>query len=422
MAENVEAQNTKRENGTGRIFRRKGSQFLWLQYYAATGEQVRVSSKTDSETKAKKKLRELIGKVAAGLAPDSRRIRYENLRDAYLSDCEINEIKSLRHDANGVAYLESVRRLDKFFAGERAADIDTDMLRNFRTKMRAQGLKNGSINRSLASLRRMFTLAQRDGKLRGMPFFPMLPEAKPRKDVLPQGQYATLLQGLPDYLRLPTSVGYHTGMRLGEIQSLTWTDNVNWIERYIWIEDSKSGDSSSGETAPRFIPFTDELEKLLREQHARRQACDRVCFRIDARGNVGPLGNFRKAWRSVCIKLGLGKMKPVLDSAGNPVFEKPRYATSKPKPKMVYSGLLFHGLRRTFVTDAENANVPRHEAMMLSGHKTENTYKRYAIGNLNRRRAAVATIDAYRAKQRDGNGDISGTAGASDKQQESVIN
>jgi hypothetical protein len=86
---------------------------------------------------------------------------------------------------------------------------------------------------------------------------------------------------------------------------------------------------------------------------------------------------------------------------------------------MVYNGLLFHGLRRTFVTDAENAGTPRHEAMMPSGHKTESVYRRYAIENLKQRRAAVATIEEYGLnKFRGQNGDNP----ESPKQLESVIN
>ena len=99
-------------------------------------------------------------------------------------------------------------------------------------------------------------------------------------------------------------------------------------------------------------------------------------------------------------------MEPVLDDSGKPVMEKPRYIGSKPLPKLEYRGLIFHDLRRTFVTDAEHAGAPRHEVMKVTGHKTESVYKRYAIENREQRRAALAQIDSYRAKQF---GDNSGT-------------
>lgn len=66
---------------------------------------------------------------------------------------------------------------------------------------------------------------------------------------------------------------------------------------------------------------------------------------------------------------------------------------------MVYTGLIFHDLRRSFITDAEHAGAPRHEVMKISGHKTESVYKRYAIENRKQRRAALATIEQFRAGQ-----------------------
>lgn len=63
-------------------------------------------------------------------------------------------------------------------------------------------------------------------------------------------------------------------------------------------------------------------------------------------------------------------------------------------------GLLLHGLHRTFATDAEEAGMPRHQAMAFTGHKKESVYKRYAIENRERGRAAIDKLDAYRAEQR----------------------
>jgi integrase len=100
-------------------------------------------------------------------------------------------------------------------------------------------------------------------------------------------------------------------------------------------------------------------------------------------------------------------MEPAVDSVtGKPVFEPPRYEHSKPKPKTEYVGLIFHDLRRSFITDAEHAGAPRHEVMAMSGHQTESVYKRYAIGNREQRRAALEQIENYRAKKL---GDNSGT-------------
>jgi integrase len=392
----------RRESHTGRICERPKSKFLWVQYYVA-GEQIRASTKTANLRKAKKFLRERLAEVITDTHADSRKIRYEDIRDGYMTKCQTSSLKSLRHDAKGVPYLEAVRRLDTYFSGMRVADIDTDLLEKFQLKLRSEGYADGTINRSMSSLRRAFTLAQRKGKIKNAPFFPQLPEAPPRKDKLPdEDQYMVLVAALPEYVRLPLSIAYHTGMRSGEIKSLKWSENVNFMDKFISIEDSKGGDAETGETDPRVIPFGDELEGLLKAQYAKRQAgCEYVCFRIDRKGKARPLGNFRKVWITTCIKLGLGKTVPAFDSTGAPIMAKPRKDRpgAKAKQAVEYKGLLFHGLRRTFITDAENAGVPRHEAMRLSGHRTESVYKRYAVENLDRRRAELGRMKAYRRKQ-----------------------
>jgi hypothetical protein len=115
------------------------------------------------------------------------------------------------------------------------------------------------------------------------------------------------------------------------------------------------------------------------------------------------------------------KVVEVNGDATGPAFapartDRPR---SLPKQKMIYNGLIFHDLRRSFVTDAEHAGAPRHEVMKVSGHKTESVYKRYAISNRERRRAALEQIDQYRAQNF---GDKTGTIDGPGKRESSVIN
>jgi integrase len=45
-----------------------------------------------------------------------------------------------------------------------------------------------------------------------------------------------------------------------------------------------------------------------------------------------------------------------------------------------YPEVIFHDTRRTAVRRMENAGLPRREAMQITGHRTEQVYKRYYIG------------------------------------------
>jgi integrase len=400
-----------RARGEGRLFKR--GKVWWIQFYSH-GRQVRESAKTQSEREAGRFLRRRLKEVEDGIAQEVRGLRYEDIRDAYLNNLVLDAKKSLRHDADGKPFIEAVRRLDAFFADYRTVEIGPDQIRKFKLKEKARGLANGTINRSVACLRRMFTMAQQEEKLSHIPFFRMLPEAKPRKGTLPQEQYSLLLAQLPDYLRPVVTIGFRTGMRLGEILNLKW-QNVLWMDRIIRLD---AGTTKNDEA--REIPFGADLEKTLRERYAKRQeGCDRVCFRFNRKGRAIPIGNFRKPWWRACCQLGLGSLQPVTDEKGQPVFYPRRYLHSKPKQKVRYTGLIFHDLRRSFVTDAEHAGAPRHEVMAITGHKTESVYKRYAIGDREQCRAALDHIEAYRAERLRGQfGDNS----QSSEQDASVIN
>ena len=59
-------------------------------------------------------------------------------------------------------------------------------------------------------------------------------------------------------------------------------------------------------------------------------------------------------WQLRCIKLNFGEMKPATDPfTGEVLYEKPRKdrKNSKPKVKMVYSRLLYHGFAEKFCAE-----------------------------------------------------------------------
>ena len=95
--------------------------------------------------------------------------------------------------------------------------------------------------------------------------------------------------------------------------------------------------------------------RLLDQRKAERdkvQATGRIVplvfFEVLKTGDVRPIGNFKKAWRTARRKAGL-------------------------------PGRLVHDLRRTAVRDFSSAGVPDQLAMALTGHRTRSTFDRYRI-------------------------------------------
>jgi integrase len=390
----------KRERGTGRLFQR--GQVWWAQYYHH-GEQVRISTGETDEKRAAKILKRKLAEVETGTHGDSRNLRYDDLRAAYMSDYEVNARKSLRRDREGKPRLDAVIRLDDFFSGIRACEVDADLIRKFIANQQGKKLSNGSINRSISALRRMFNLAVEEDKLRTIPHFPMLRESAPRQGFFERKQYEALSVALPDYLRLPLALGYFTGMRLGEVTRLKW-DQVDFMTNTIGLRAGETKNDSG-----RNIPIVPQLRALLAEQRARRQSnCPYVCFRLDRRGQAAKLGGFRKAWQSRCVKLGLGRMEPALDSAtGETLYDAPRKdrRASKSKMKMVYRGMIFHDLRRSAVRNLVRSTVPERVAREITGHKTRSVFDRYNIVSENDLAEAGRKLTDFFE-----NGDKTGTA------------
>ena len=402
--------NEKRARGEGRIFMR-GKTF-WIQFYSH-GQQIRASAGTDDEKRAAKILRKRLGEVEADIHRDTRRVTYESLRENYYLDYENNGRKSLRRDKDGKPYLDKVARLDAFFSGYRASEIDADLIRRFTKDQQGRGLRNGTINRSISALRRMFNIARCDGTLRSIPHFPMLKEAAPRQGFFERSQYEALSQSLPDYLRLPLALGFFTAARLGEILSLEWS-RVDFLEGTINL---RSGETKN-DTA-RTIPLVPQLRNLLIEQRTKRQPdCPYVCFRLDSKGHAVKVGSFRKAWQSRCVKLGLGRMEPAVDPVtGEVLYAPPRGPRSKPKAKMVYRGMIFHDLRRTGVRNLVRAGVSEKVAQTISGHKTRAVFERYNIVSQNDVAEAGRKLAVFH-----GNGDKTGTNDAPTLQSSAVVN
>lgn len=283
------------------------------------------------------------------LIPNSEELTYDRLRAMLLANYEEKGHTSLLVAKNGAKYISSLSPLDDFFAGRKASDIRTPQIALFKKERMATGVGNASVNRSLALLRRMFSLAVRQERYPKdrVPFFDMLEEPQPRVGFLKPEEFVKLREELPEHLRPVLALGYYCGMRLGEIQRLKWSGvDLKRGEITLQADETKNG-------RPRAIPLMLEVPEMLSIIRQKNPSAEYVF------GNDRPLGNFRKTWNSACVRAGLGG------------FEKLGRGRKK------YVGFIFHSLRRTALTNMADAGVSAHAAMSISGHLSQKVFNDY---------------------------------------------
>ncbi len=321
----------------GMLYRR--GRIWWIKYYRDR-KPFRESSKSEKWADAKLLLRTREGQSEINFTPKTRTegIGFRQLAADLMDEYRANNRKS---------FMWLKRRIElhlmPVFNGFSAIEITTDRARAYIIARQQQGASNGTINRELAALKRMFSLASRmtPPKVTHVPFIPMLKETNVRQGFFEHREYLALLHELPHHLKPLLTFGYFTGARKGELLQLQWCQ-IDLEARTAHLEP---GTTKNGQA--RTIPLTDQLLQLLRNQEVTNQTHSANCeFVFCRRGKQ--IGNFQRAWTSACKRAGL-------------------------------VGRLFHDLRRSAVRNMVRAGVPERVAMAISGHKTRSVFDRYNI-------------------------------------------
>jgi integrase len=339
--------------GMGRVFRRKNSGAWWIAYYHR-GKEIRESSGSENKSDAQRLLRKRLGEIGRGklIGPVEERVTFEDLASDYLKDYEIKQRRSLRWAKGRVANLR------RHFGPDRAMDITAPRIRGYAHARLEEGATPATVNRDLAALGRMFSLAVQAGRLSGRPHIPKLREAGPRQGFMEYAEYRAIRAHLPPDYQDVLDFGYHSGWRKGEILRLEWRD----ADRDAGIIRLRPELSKNYEG--RVLPLSEPLRAMIERRWRFRSIRCPLVFQKDER----PIGDWRKTWKRACKAAGL-------------------------------PGKLFHDLRRTVVRNLIRAGVPERVAMSVTGHKTRSVFDRYNIVSEADLKQATSRLAEYVCQQ-----------------------
>lgn len=342
-----------------------GKKGLWWIRFYRNGKPFYENTRSPRKKDAQRLLALREGQVASGIFTGLRteRVRFEELQEDLLTEQRVNGRRTVRWTERKVA------RLASFFAGRRAVDITTADVNTYIAQRQQEGAAPATINRELATLKRMFNLAIRAGKQYHKPYIPMLQENNVRTGFFGEVEFLALHEALPDYLRPLVTFAYTTGWRHAEVVGLTW-DRVDLAKGIVRLDPGTTKNREG-----RTVVLTERLRQILTAQWERTRALvaqrhpdptprevAAAVPRVFWHQNGQPLRDFRKAWAAACAEAKV-------------------------------PGRLFHDLRRTAVRNMVRAGVPERVAMAISGHKTRSVFDRYNI---------VAETDLHEAAQRMG--------------------
>jgi integrase len=332
---------------------------IWWVRYCRGGERFEESSHSTRKGDAIDllKLREGAGVKGIPVTPHITRLTFDEAAADLVTEYQTNGRRSLA----GVKRWIDLH-LMPFFRGARMSAIATTDVRTYIKTRQEAGAANATINRDLAALKRMYSLAIQAGKLLYRPHIPMLEEHNTRHGFFEAAQFRSLRDHLPADLRPVVTFAYLTGWRVrSEVLPLQWAQ----VDRQARTVRLEPGTTKNQEARVVVYGETGELHDVIEDQWAVHRTLAKqgtLCPFVFHRDGE-PILNFRRAWAAAC------------NAAGCP-------------------GRIPHDFRRTAVRNLVRAGVPERVAMQITGHKTRSVFERYNIVSEGDLEDAARKLDA----------------------------
>ncbi len=360
--------------------RRKGAKVTWWARVTyvdpKSGKRHDLQRRGDNKAHARDLMQALLRDIDAtdGQSPRHERNTFAELCDYfekhYVKAAEYVEgrkVSGVRSLATAKGQLSVLR---DHFGGRQLRSITHGDVREFRAtrlaqKTRTDGQRSiASVNRELSMLRRMFTVAQREGWILRNPFASgdsliSVADEQKRERILTRAEETRLLAACETpqraHLKGILICALDTGMRQGEIFSLRWRD-LDFENGLVNIQAFHTKTMKE-----RQVAMTTRLALELEQLKA--SAPD------NPNGLVfGINDNVKRSFTAARSDAGLKDVR-------------------------------FHDLRHTAATRLVGAHIPLSEVGRVLGHTQANTTYRYVNANIETARRAAAALNAFNAEE-----------------------
>ena len=328
--------------------RRSAKVKYWIAYRLPGGKQrfekltgegaTSIEYAKDAEAKRKVQKRE---NRIFDIKPEAK-MTFKELSDWYLG----------RENVKGKAYFPTLKinlnSFNKIFGETIVRDIKPEALEEYQAKRKGLGLSDSYVDQEIGAARGMINKAFDNDLVSGdtIRVFKKVKKllkrnSNARDKIITPEQFTALLISLPFHTRAILATAFYTGMRKGEILSLTWP-KVDMRNKAIRLEAKDTKDREA-----RVIPICEELYEVLRG--IPQALHDDHVFLYKGK----PVHDIRAGLREACEEVGIEYGRALKD------------------------GFVFHDLRHCFNTYMRKAGVPESVIMRMTGHSTREMFDRY---------------------------------------------
>jgi integrase len=333
------------------LFKRSDSDYWWYKF-TFDGKEYRKSTKVNNKRKAEKieaAFRTQLANGLVGIEDQTPPPTLKEFAQDFIDSVEVRNAdkpETVRFYSNRLKRLLECQKLRE----ARLDRIDEALIEQY-IGLRRKKVGIVSVNRELATLRRVLHVAKDLKKIKAVPKVKLLPGEQSRDFVLSRAVERDYLAACPPPLRDVAVLLLDSGLRLGEALSLQWTDvHLEPVggARYGWIE-IREGKTKN---ARRNVPLVARASNLLKEK--------------------------QKAATSAWVFPGESPDRPMLGTSLAHMHAKVCRPIVKGKRRYRFDkGFVLHSLRHTALTRLGEAQADPFTIMRVAGHSSVTISQRY---------------------------------------------